>query len=416
MTDALLDIVLKTKFELLLESSTIIREAHNQHTTIDLIFVSERIQSMMRRCVMRIDLHQDSNHLSIVIELCLSTIHAQTSSRRLWKKMNTEALNAYLRVHLLDEHTLNSEEVIDIRITKITRTLQEAIENFTLWARSSNRANDFWNQNCTNVVTETRRLRSVWRTQSTHEVWDDYQSYSSHKNKIIKKAKRSHFRTQLHELSKTSKSIWRFVKWVRIESQLLKKFSQFSSLKRSENVDLTTSFEEKIELLRDKFFPSSSQTDVSDISEFFISAAVSSNPHIFSDEVKQTIRRVKADKASDESEILNKILQTGLEELISSLTSLFNACVILNYHSRQFKKARTIVLRKSKKSDYIDSKAYRLIALLDIMSKALELIMIKRLSDIVEAHKMLSDAQMRARRERFVISALKLLMKQIHAV
>ncbi len=56
-----------------------------------------------------------------------------------------------------------------------------------------------------------------------------------------------------------------------------------------------------------------------------------------------------------------------------------------------------IVLYKLKKNDYIDLKIYRFIALLNIMSKALKSIMIKRLSDIAETHYMLSNAQMRAR-------------------
>ncbi len=160
---------------------------------------------------------------------------------------------------------------------------------------------------------------------------------------------------------------------------------------------MTTTFEKKIEILREKFFLSSSQAKVNDIAESFISRAVSFNSCITEDEVKQIIRRVKADKASDPSDISNRALQASLAELISVLTSLFNACVIHKYHSKQFKKTQTIVLCKSKKNDYIDSKMYRLIALLDIMSKALKSIMIKRLSDIIKTHHMLSNAQMRAR-------------------
>jgi len=72
------------------------------------------------------------------------------------------------------------------------------------------------------------------------------------------------------------------------------------------------------------------------------------------------------------------------------------------------------VLCKSRKSDYIDLKTYWLIALLDIMSKALESIMIKRLSDIAEIHHMLLNAQMRARCKWFVILTLDLLVDQVH--
>ncbi len=179
---------------------------------------------------------------------------------------------------------------------------------------------------------------------------------------------------------------------------------------------MTTTFKEKIEILWEKFFFSSSQANVNNIAESFIFLTVSFNSCITEDEVKQTIRWVKADKALSASDISNKVLQVSLAELISVLTSLFNACVIHKYHSKQFKKTQTIVLCKSKKSDYIDSKTYRLIALLNIMSKALKSIMIKRLSDIVETHYMLSNAQMKVKCKWFMILMLDLLVDQVHTV
>jgi len=121
---------------------------------------------------------------------------------------------------------------------------------------------------------------------------------------------------------------------------------------------MTMTFEKKIEILQEKFFSSSSQANVNDIAESFISLTVSFNSRITEDEVKQTIRRVKADKALSASDISNRALQASLAELISVLTSLFNACITHKYHLKQFKKTQTIVLHKSKKSDYIDSKTY----------------------------------------------------------
>ncbi len=220
----------------------------------------------------------------------------------------------------------------------------------------------------------------------------------------------------MHELSEAFKSIWCFAKWARIESQLSKKLSQFSSLKQSNIDHMTTTFKKKIEILREKFFFSSSQVNVSNIAKSFISLTVSFNSRITEDEVKQIIKWVKADKALSTSDISNKALQVNFAELISVLTSLFNACITHKYHLKQFKKTQTIVLCKSKKSNYIDSKMYWLIALLNIMSKALKSIMIKRLSDIVETHCMLSNAQMKARCKQFVILTLNLLINQAHIV
>jgi len=76
-------------------------------------------------------------------ELCLQTTSVQPSARRLWKKMNTEALSAHLRIHLPADRPLNDRAAVDDRVTEITRVLQEAIEEFTSWAKPSNRARDF---------------------------------------------------------------------------------------------------------------------------------------------------------------------------------------------------------------------------------------------------------------------------------
>ncbi len=142
----------------------------------------------------------------------------------------------------------------------------------------------------------------------------------------------------MHKLSDALKSIWCFAKWVRIKSQLFKKLSQFSSLKWSDIKQMITTFEKKIEILQEKFFLLLFQTDVNDIINSFILLTILFDLHILKDEVRQIIKRIKADKASDISNILNKILQMSLAKLTLILTSLFNAYVTHRYHSKQFKK------------------------------------------------------------------------------
>jgi len=121
---------------------------------------------------------------------------------------------------------------------------------------------------------------------------------------------------------------------------------------------MTMTFKKKIKILQEKFFLSFFQTNVNNIANSFIFLIMSSDLYISEDEVRQIIKRVKANKASDISDISNKALQTNLAELFSILMSLFNAYVIHRYHSKQFKKTQMIVLCKSKKSNYTDSKTY----------------------------------------------------------
>ncbi len=76
-TDSLLNIVTNAKLKLLLKSDIIMRKIHNQFTIIDLIFSSEKIQFMTCKCKIRMNLHQELNHLSIIMKLCLQTISVQ---------------------------------------------------------------------------------------------------------------------------------------------------------------------------------------------------------------------------------------------------------------------------------------------------------------------------------------------------
>ncbi len=156
--DILLNIIINARLKLLLKSDTITREAHNQFMTIDLVFSSEKIQFMTRKCKIRINLHQKLNHLSIITELCLQTISVQLSTWWLWKKMNTEALSPYLQIYLSLKRSLDDKTMMNDKVCKIIRVLQKIIEKSTFLTKSSNWARDFWNQSCFEVVMKSRWL------------------------------------------------------------------------------------------------------------------------------------------------------------------------------------------------------------------------------------------------------------------
>ncbi len=201
MIDALLNIIMNARLKLLFKSDIIIRKIHNQLIMINLTFNSKKIQFMIYKCKMRTDLHQEFNHFSIAIKLCLCTFFIQLSTRWLWKKMNTETLNIYLRIYLFVDHFFDNRMMINDRVIEITCILQEIIKKSTLWAKSSNWTHDFWNQICSEIMIKSWWLWIIWKTQSTLRTWNDYLKYNDHKNKIIKEMKHSHFRSQMHALT-----------------------------------------------------------------------------------------------------------------------------------------------------------------------------------------------------------------------
>jgi hypothetical protein len=99
-----------------------------------------------------------------------------------------------------------------------------------------------------------------------------------------------------------------------------------------------------------------------------------------------------------------------------SLMSLFRVCVELSYHSRCFRVAHIITLKKLNKKDYSDVKTYRLITLLNTLDKILKSIITRRISSLTKTHDMLFASQMSDRKSRSCETTLKLFIEQIHTV
>ena len=104
------------------------------------------------------------------------------------------------------------------------------------------------------------------------------------------------------------------------------------------------------------------------------------------------------------------------EPLVKAMQSLITAVIKLSYFPQRFWSARTIVLRKPRKPDYLDLGAWRPIALLSTIGKLIETLLARRLGALAEREGLLPDTQMGNRRNRSTDTALDLLIEQIHTV
>lgn len=97
---------------------------------------------------------------------------------------------------------------------------------------------------------------------------------------------------------------------------------------------------------------------------------------------------------------------------------LFNDCVNLAYYPRYFKKSITLVLQKlcgEEPRDYTSAKAYRPIALLNTLGKALESVLATRIRDLVETYALLPDTHIGGRRGRSTEDALHKIVEKIYS-
>jgi hypothetical protein len=132
--------------------------------------------------------------------------------------------------------------------------------------------------------------------------------------------------------------------------------------------------------------------------------------------VIQLLKHLPTRKAAGPDQILNILLKECREELSLLLYRFFTACIQKGHHPKPFKHSITVVLKKPQKPDYIKPGAYRPIALLNTLAKALEALVAKRISREAEARGLLPDSQIGARPGRSTTIALKLITEQVHTV
>lgn len=153
----------------------------------------------------------------------------------------------------------------------------------------------------------------------------------------------------------------------------------------------------KIQLLRNTFLPPPPKADLSDIPDFDYLAPYTLPP-LTPHEVYQAILRPSPHKAPGCTGIPNFILQQSISILLPILHQIFEASLNLGYCSLLFRTSITITMQNPHKDDYSITKAYRPIALLDTIGKALESILAKRISAFTELYGLLPKTHFGGRR------------------
>src|SRR3981081_881889 len=183
----------------------------------------------------------------------------------------------------------------------------------------------------------------------------------------------------------------------------------------------TYMIQEKAEALKQRFYPTI-EVDLSDIrdtslsDESFPLNTLEIDNVATKEEVIRVLKRLRPFKALGRDGIPNGLLRAMGPKLAQAIANLTTACWRLEYYPRQFKEARTIVLRKPGKPSYSDPGAWRPIALLSTIGKVIEALTAQRLSKAAEEHHLLPKTQMGGRKNRSTETALELLTEQIRTI
>ena len=132
-------------------------------------------------------------------------------------------------------------------------------------------------------------------------------------------------------------------------------------------------------------------------------------------EMLRIIKKQISSKISKDDDIINRVWKWINDIIASHLQRIFNVDLNENYCSKHFRKSIIITLRKSQKKFYSLAISYKLIVLLNIISKLMKFILVKRINFLTKKHDLLSRTHFEVRKVVSTKHALHYMMKRIHS-
>ena len=161
---------------------------------------------------------------------------------------------------------LHMHDDIEEFIKTVQAFLKSVIEASVSWACPALEAKPFWNKKCGNATKATHTLWRTWTKSRKQSNWKAYMHSNDKKQKTIKKAENLYFRTQISNTASSLAEVWQLAKWTRTKSQAPRKVPKMPFL--TVNGQTANTFEEKIDALKEIFFPAPPNADLSDLEEY----------------------------------------------------------------------------------------------------------------------------------------------------
>lgn len=192
---------------------------------------------------------------------------------------------------------------------------------------------------------------------------------------------------KLNKVDNPSNDIWRVVKSLRNESQVIPPLIKANGSLTCDEADrcevLADTFVENMKLTYDWHDPDLTPIICNSISSLNDNCSPYQIKLVRPHELVRHIRKLKKRKSPGEDNIHNSILKNLPQKAIVFLTKLMNGCLQLGYFPRIWKTAKVIAIKKPNKDGRMPA-SYRPISLLSVLAKLFEAVIYSRLLGATE--------------------------------
>ncbi|EUC67724.1 reverse transcriptase from transposon X-element protein, putative [Rhizoctonia solani AG-3 Rhs1AP] len=257
----------------------------------------------------------------------------------------------------------------------------------------------------------TRSFRE--RHDKDNPVHEEYRAQRNHYAQAIKDAKRKHWELFLEELDE--ETMWKAAGYLLSEPTDGGR-TRIPNLRHTQPDGMqstATDNDAKSRVLMESFFPPAPPPPPANAETPAHPTPIPDLPDLQTKDIRQAVLAMKPHKAPGPDGLPACVYIQTVDLLEDHLLPIFRASLRLGIYPSEWRKSRTVVLRKPGKPDYGVAKAYRPIALLNVISKVLSTCVANRLNSLAEENGWLPDHHFGGRPGRTTTDALHLLSKTI---
>ncbi|KAG9120597.1 hypothetical protein FRC07_003847, partial [Ceratobasidium sp. 392] len=388
------------------------------HTRPDNVFLAPDLMQDLVCC----NTHPDrrpphTDHFPIYTEIQTLPTFAPSRKVRNFKKMDEKVLRKALEEGLavVDlSAPIYGQDGLDARVDQLMEIIENAVEKSVPALRLDIRSKRWWSKALTKFRKKVRNLaaRSYRaRRQTEDPVHGLFRATRNLYAQAIKDAKRKHWETFLEGLDENT--MWSAASYIGDEGKDGGR-TRIPSLRfKTEEGEERTAQDNatKSQVLLDSFFPPPPEENNAPGPK--APSPVPDLPELTIDDVTAAIQGLKPHKAPGPDDIPACVYIAGSDLLAPHLLAVYQASLKKGLYPTAWKHSRTAVLRKPGKPDYAVAKAYRPIALLNVIGKILSSCVAKRLITLADKHGWIPAHHFGGRAGRTTTDALHLLVKRV---
>ncbi len=408
--NALIDWLNKFNCELINISNKYTFTDENSNSVIDLTFATIDLASKITNWSINDDAEIDSNHE--IIKFSINVENIETVNNSMIEKFNTQKTNW----NKFSKYIKNNHSSIKNRMSRLlNNSCQESLNEdakllrnviietsdvFISKRRSCENSEVWWTDELTQLKKILAKAKRMYKVLSNEENLSIFKRNRNDYFQTIRFAKKEFWSNFLNNA--IEKKIFQAYKF--IKNNRMKKLSSIQYEKKT-NIE----FENKFNVFLEAMYSTSSNVENMN-DETKIRLKLTSDWfkwfNLIEWKLRKTIFISASNKASKSNQLIFLIVQKAYNSISNIFFMLYSELINRDHHLVCWREEIEAILKKSNKSNYTASKAYRIITFLNYLEKIFEKIIVSRLLCFEQTSNLLDLNQINERKSLSTIDAV----------